>query len=191
MDIAASSSSRVRAAAKGQGNRGVSDVGNGVGEDALRIESTKGIRPESARGRASPLSSRRLEPGGSHVGGDIDVPRGGVLLVVERPEAFGRPHGDGGPRTPPAPVLLEPARRREPWRTVLGGNPGNRVSSAKWIPVHFGSPRCQPRANCTYDVRSSAACVTFRRYSGLLLGRVGGDRLRGGDATGRSPDRIL
>jgi hypothetical protein len=59
-------------------------VGNGVEEDALGIAAAKGIRPESARGRVSPLSPRELGSDGSCVGGDIDVLRGSDRPTIER-----------------------------------------------------------------------------------------------------------
>lgn len=43
----ASSLSRVRAAAEGESERGVSRAGNRTGEDVLGLASAKGIRPES------------------------------------------------------------------------------------------------------------------------------------------------
>lgn len=58
--LAAASLSRVRAAARGDGGRDVSDAGNGGGDDAIGCRATKGLGPESWCGVSRSASSREL-----------------------------------------------------------------------------------------------------------------------------------
>jgi hypothetical protein len=142
--IAASSSSRVRAAAKGQGNRGVSDVGNGVGEDALRIESTKGFA-RSRREEEWALYRR----GGSSPAGSASV----ATSTYPVAPFFRRSSGLtlSGDLSPTAALGRRSRRfcRRQRAEEGCGarapGQPGDRASSVLWIPAHF---QCLSRRFC-------------------------------------------
>jgi hypothetical protein len=119
-DLATSSSSRVRAVAEGESDRGVFRAGNSVGGHApSRI--SEGFYPELARGGARSFSHRESSSPAEPVcrWRHRRAPRQ-RSQTIERRAVIGRRHENGGKRTPSVLVLPGLACRSESRRKVSG-----------------------------------------------------------------------